>query len=45
VESMHNQPGEVEKGQVSVSGIATGFALGAFLFWLTIKAVQVVSTL
>lgn len=45
VENINDKPIEIEKEQRSISGIAIGFALGIFLFWLTIKAVQVVSAL
>jgi len=40
---MQEQAVEVAKEQKSISGITTGFAVGAFLFWLTVKVIQLYS--
>lgn len=45
MESRLNESNEVAKVKISMSGIAIGVVLGAFLFWLTIKGVQIVSAL
>jgi hypothetical protein len=43
METRQEQGVELNKDPISISGIVVGLALGAFLFWLTIKGVQLYS--